>query len=171
MQRALNHLDSGLTALMRLATGVSFLVLMVAVMVQVIGRSLIGSSPGLDRGTDAVRAAVPDRVRRRAVAEVGCAGQCRSGVGIAAGPRPLGVPPAGRAGDPCLCALLLGPAWRYVSIGVRQTSPALGVRMDWIHLSVFVLLAGLLVFAALRIVRMLAGTSDGLPEPAGEVEE
>lgn len=54
-----------------------------------------------------------------------------------------------------LCATLLIPAWKYTEIGVLQTSPALGWRMDFIHASVLVLLAILLLFALIRICTLL----------------
>jgi len=60
-----------------------------------------------------------------------------------------------------LCLILLPSAWFYTSIGWRQTSPALGVRMDWIHASVLLALAGLGLFAAIRVVAMLTGAEDG----------
>nr|WP_272945646.1 TRAP transporter small permease [Thalassospira australica] len=62
------------------------------------------------------------------------------------------------------CLILLSPAWMFVSIGVLQTSPALGVRMDFIHATVFILLAALCLFAVLRIIRIIAGVSDGKAE-------
>ena len=51
-----------------------------------------------------------------------------------------------------------------MSIGVLQTSPALGVRMDFIHATVFILLAVLGLFAVLRMIRVITGVSDGRPE-------
>jgi TRAP-type C4-dicarboxylate transport system permease small subunit len=60
--------------------------------------------------------------------------------------------------------LLVMPAWQFVAIGKWQTSPALGVRMDFVHASVFVLLVLLSLFALLRVVRMIAGVSNGKPE-------
>lgn len=60
-----------------------------------------------------------------------------------------------------LCMILLPSAWFYTSIGWRQTSPALGIRMDWVHASVLVALAGLGLFAAIRAVAMMAGVEDG----------
>ena len=64
------------------------------------------------------------------------------------------------------CAMavyLLSHAWKYVSIGKMQTSPALGVRMDYIHFTVWLMLALLAVFAGLRVLGMLTGTEDGKP--------
>ncbi len=64
------------------------------------------------------------------------------------------------------CALsvyLLSHAWQFVAIGKMQTSPALGVRMDVIHLTVWLMLAFLAVFAGLRVLGMLTGTEDGKP--------
>lgn len=60
-----------------------------------------------------------------------------------------------------LAAYLLPHAWRYVSIGKLQTSPALGVRMDFIHLTVWLTLFGLAVFAVLRIVQMVVLKQSG----------
>ncbi|WP_425100900.1 TRAP transporter small permease [Tropicibacter sp. S64] len=69
----------------------------------------------------------------------------------------------------CALALfLLFHAWRYVAIGKMQTSPALGVRMDFIHFTVWLMLAMLAVFAGLRVLGMLTGTEDGKPVKADE---
>lgn len=62
-----------------------------------------------------------------------------------------------------LAMYLLPHAWRYVAIGKMQTSPALGVRMDFIHFTVWLMLALLAAFAALRVLGMLTGTEDGKP--------
>ena len=67
-----------------------------------------------------------------------------------------------------LCLILIGPAWKYTSIGSRQTSPALGVRMDFVHASVLLLLALLLIFSALRLISMLWGGASGLPKKTGD---
>lgn len=65
----------------------------------------------------------------------------------------------------CIMAvLLIEPAWRFMSIGAIQTSPVLGIRMTWSHAATVVLLAGLGMFAALRVLEMLSGRSDGRPE-------
>ncbi len=65
---------------------------------------------------------------------------------------------------------LLPHAWKYVSIGRMQSAPALGVRMDVAHFTVFLLLAGLALFAVLRCVAMLSGTEDGTPVKPAEEE-
>lgn len=64
---------------------------------------------------------------------------------------------------------LIEPAMRFVSIGQRQTSPVLGIRMNWSHAAVIVLLAGLALFSALRVLEMLTGRADGRAEPLGDV--
>ena len=58
---------------------------------------------------------------------------------------------------------LLPHAWKYVSIGKMQTSPALGVRMDYIHLTIWLTLLGLGIFAALRVLDILFLNSSGKP--------
>lgn len=62
-----------------------------------------------------------------------------------------------------LCVFLIPAAWKYVSIGAFQTSPALGVRMDYIHFSVMALLGLLTLFAGLRIMAMLLSNDSGQP--------
>ncbi|MFT6304322.1 MAG: TRAP-type C4-dicarboxylate transport system permease small subunit [Granulosicoccus sp.] len=62
-----------------------------------------------------------------------------------------------------LCAFLIGPAWKYVSIGAFQTSPAMSLRMDFVHFSVFLLLVILFLFSVLRIVAMVVFAEDGRP--------
>ena len=83
---------------------------------------------------------------------------CRIGTGIAFGILIATVLTA------AFCLVLLSPAWMFVSIGELQTSPALGVRMDFIHVTVFILLALLALFAVLRMIRVITGASDGKPE-------
>ena len=156
--------QNALVAVCRVGTGIGFLVLMFAVTTQVLGRSVFASSPpwteeltryamlwtvafaaGLSFrsgdlvNVDIISEALPGRwpwfLRlTSAIATVG------------------------------LCAALIVPAWRYTSIGVRQTSPVLGISMNWIFASVLVLLILLLIFALLRIISMLSGASDGRPE-------
>lgn len=62
-----------------------------------------------------------------------------------------------------LCLLLIMPAWKFTSIGRLQTSPAMGLRMDFVHASVLVLLCSMTIFAMLRVVELLRGKEDGLP--------
>lgn len=66
---------------------------------------------------------------------------------------------------------LLPFAWKFTAIGSMQTSPALGVRMDFIHASVLLLLVSLALFALIRVISMLWGLSDGLPIRSGHVEK
>ena len=61
-----------------------------------------------------------------------------------------------------LCGWLLLPAWKFVSIGALQTSPAMALRMTYVHFSVFLLLASLFVFSLLRVVFMLFKNDEGL---------
>ncbi|MDG4718836.1 MULTISPECIES: TRAP transporter small permease [Thalassospira] len=151
-------------ALCRIGTGAAFGLLICTVLIQVFSRTFLPSSPvwteELTRHTllflaafgvglsfrngelvnvDIVCEMLPLRVQR-ALAFISA--------GITAG----------------FCLILLSPAWMFVSIGVLQTSPALGVRMDFIHATVFILLVVLGLFAVLRMVRVIAGVSDGKAE-------
>lgn len=67
-----------------------------------------------------------------------------------------------------LAIYLLPHAWRYVSIGKMQTAPALGVRMDFVHVTVWLMLVFLATFAALRVLGMFTGAEDGKPVKADE---
>jgi TRAP-type C4-dicarboxylate transport system permease small subunit len=170
MRRAVAVLDLAAVRLLRFAAGLAFAVLCGAVLVQVVGRSVVGISP--------VWTEELTRFALLWLAACGAGLALRSGdlvnvdLVVEALPRPL--PWAFRL----LAALatlgfalvLLAPAWRFVSIGAWQTSPAMGLRMDWVHLSVWVMLAGLALFAALRVAGMLTGASEGLPEREAEVE-
>jgi len=67
-----------------------------------------------------------------------------------------------------LALYLLPHAWRYVAIGKMQTAPALGIRMDFVHVTVWLMLLGLALFGIVRIVGMLSGVEDGKPHAAQE---
>lgn len=62
------------------------------------------------------------------------------------------------------CVMLLEPAWQFTRIGAIQTAPALGWRMDFIHVSMLIAPLSLLVFSLARIVGMLTGQTDGKPQ-------
>ena len=153
--------------LARIGAGVSFAVLIAAVLVQVGGRA-VGDSPvwteELTRfallytvafgvglafrsgdlvGVDAVSESLPGRWpwRLRLLAALVTAG---------------------------LALYLLPHAWQYVSIGRLQSAPALGVRMDFVHVTVWLLLAVLALFSALRVLGMMSGAEDGRPARAAE---
>jgi len=60
---------------------------------------------------------------------------------------------------------LIIPAWDYMSIGAFQTSPALGWRMTYIYVSVLILIVLLAAFSVMRFIGMLAKTDTGIPNP------
>jgi TRAP-type C4-dicarboxylate transport system permease small subunit len=162
----MRHVDAALaivTALFRALAGIAFAVLIAAVLIQVAGRALgrspvwteeltrfallylaaIGAGLALRTGdlvnVDVFTEMLPERAAwaLRLVSAVSVAG---------------------------LCLYLLPFAWRFVTVGGFQTSPALGVTMSLVHFSVFLMLALLGAFAALRAVAMLTGAADGRPE-------
>ena len=153
-----------LTVIARAATGVSFMVIIVAVVVQLLGRSGVISS--------VVWTEELTRFALLYLAAFGVGLSYRSGnlvnVDIVCEALPEKLAWLLRL----LCAVitrafglvLVNATWLYVSIGARQTAPSLGVRMDWIHASVLVALLSLSLFAALRIIGMLSGTTDGTPD-------
>jgi TRAP-type C4-dicarboxylate transport system permease small subunit len=54
-------------------------------------------------------------------------------------------------------AALIGPAWTFVDIGRLQTSPALQWNMFWVHMAVLIAPVALILGAAERLLRVLAG--------------
>ncbi|WP_159590593.1 TRAP transporter small permease [Chelativorans xinjiangense] len=156
-----NRLHTALITLCRLAVGLSFAILIFAVLVQVLGRSVFSSSP--------VWTEELTRFALLYLAAFGAGLSYRSGdlvnVDIVSEALPGRLPVLLRflsaAATVILCAALILPAWRFTVIGSLQTSPALGWRMSFIHASVLVLIVSLLVFAVMRAVAMLAGRSDG----------
>lgn len=68
-----------------------------------------------------------------------------------------------------LAAVMVVPAWKFVGIGAFQRSPSLRWTMDIIHASVLVLAVILFLFALLRVIGMLAGTDDGRPQRPEEI--
>ena len=152
-----------LVAVSRLATGIAFSVLIFSVLVQVFGRTFSDSPVWTEELT---------RFALLFLAACGVGLSFRTGdlvnVDIVSealpgrGPWVLRLIAAlATAG---LCLMLLGPAWMFTSIGVLQTSPALGWRMDFIHVSVLVMVASLLIFSVLRVINMVLGLTDGRPE-------
>lgn len=158
-------------ALLRAATGLSFAVLIAAVLLQVFARTFMGSSPvwteELTRfallylagfGT-ALSLWTGDLVNVDLVSE-SLPGRAPWTLRLIAALITLG-----------FCVVLIWPAWRFTAIGAMQGSPAMGLRMSWVHATVLLMLVALAVAAAIRVAGMLGGRADGLPEHApGEVE-
>jgi TRAP-type C4-dicarboxylate transport system permease small subunit len=148
--------------LARIGTGLSFAVLIAAVLIQVTGR-LTGFAPvwteELTRFallfTVAFGAGLAFRTGDLVNVDVVCE--------ALPGRLPRLVRLLSAAATAGLALYLLPHAWRYVAIGKMQTSPALGARMDFIHVTVWLMLALLAVFALLRVAGMLAGAEDGKP--------
>lgn len=149
----------------RLATGIAFAVLMVAVLIQIVGR-FIGSSPvwteELTRFALLYLAAFGVGLSFRNGDLVNVDLVCDSLPG--AWPKRLRfISAVATAG---LSLALIAPAWKYTSIGVMQTSPALGWRMDFLHATMLVLLVSLAIFSLARALEMLLGQSEGRPPQA-----
>ena len=152
-----------LTLVSRFATGIAFAVLMGAVLIQVLGRTVLSDSPvwteELTRFALLYLAAFGAGLSLRSGDLVNVDLVCESLPGL--WPRRLRLFSA--LATALLCAVLLLPAWNYTAIGALQTSPALGWRMDFVHASILILLASLMIFALARAAAMLTGVSDGRP--------
>lgn len=148
-------------ALMRVLVGIAFAVLLVTVLIQVSGRSFFASSP--------VWTEELTRFALLFMVAFGVGVSLRNGdlVNVDVIVEALPPRPAFALRLLCalltvaLCAILIWPAWRFTAIGALQTSPALGLRMTFVHASVLILIAALGFFALVRAVGMIAGWDDG----------
>ncbi|MEO0384351.1 MAG: TRAP transporter small permease subunit [Pseudomonadota bacterium] len=158
----MQRVEKAIVVIAKIGVGVSFAVLIGAVLTQVLGRTF-GSSPvwteELTRFAMLFTVAFGAGLALRSSDMVNVDIVCES----LPGRWPWRLRLFSAAATAVLCAILIPAAWRYVSIGALQTSPALGVRMNIIHFSVFALLVGLLLFAALRVVAMIWLGSEGQP--------
>jgi TRAP-type transport system small permease protein len=153
----------------RAVVGIAFAVLSASVIIQVLGRTVLESSP--------VWTEELTRFALLYLAAFGAGLSYRTGdlvnVDIVCealpGRWPWFLRLVSAIATSVLCVVLLYAAWRFTSIGAMQTSPALGWRMDFLHGSILVLLLSLLVFTLLRVVRMLTGASDGKPVASEEI--
>lgn len=144
----------------RFAVGASFLVLMIAVLIQVLGRSVFSDSP--------VWTEELTRFALLFLAAFGAGLSYHNGelVNVTlvcdALPKPLQkllrlfttIVTAG------LCMLLIMPAWKFTSIGSMQTSPALGWHMNFIHVTVLILLSSLMLFSVFAIAKIFIQTDE-----------
>lgn len=159
----MQRLSDILVAVCRVGTAIAFLVLIGTVLTQVIGRSVVNSSPPWTE----------ELTRYSMLWMIACAAglSFRSGdlvnVDILSDALPGRWPWLMRLVSALatagLCAVLIYPAWRYMAIGVRQTSPVLTISMNFIYASVLAVLVLLLVFSLVRVMGMLTGATDGRP--------
>ncbi|CAM5211739.1 hypothetical protein CDEN61S_03194 [Castellaniella denitrificans] len=148
----------------RFLAGLSFFIIIAAVVIQLVGRNLLDDSP---LWTEEL-----SRFGLLFLTAFGLGPSLRSGDLVNVdlfceglkGRKPWILRLVSATITALFCALLLGPAWQFTAIGSIQTSPALGWRMDFIHVSMLIALATLLAYAAARIVGMLRGTTDGLSD-------
>ena len=166
MKRA-DRLVDFIVLLARIGAGVSFAVLIAAVLIQVVGR-FVGNSPvwteELTRYALLFSVAFGAGLSFRTGDLVNVDVVCESLPGRAPWMLRLfaAIVTAG------LALYLLPHAWKYVSIGKMQTAPALGIKMHYVHFTVWLMLALLALFACLRVVGMLTGTEDGKPRKPEE---
>ena len=156
-------------AVSRAVVGIAFAVLSASVIIQVLGRTVLQSSPvwteELTRFSLLYLAAFGAGLSYRTGDLVNVDIVCEA----LPGRWPWILRLVSAIATAALCAILIWAAWRFTAIGAMQTSPALGWRMDFLHGSILVLLLSLLVFSLLRVVRMLTGASDGKPVPPEEI--
>ncbi|CTQ61371.1 TRAP transporter small permease [Roseibium album] len=148
-----------LELLCRIGVFVAFMVLILAVLTQVLGRT-IGDSP-----------VWTEELTRFALIYMTALGV---GLGLMSGdlvnvdivcdtlpdPWPRILRLVASLATAFLAAILLPGAWKYVQIGLLQKSPAMGLQMSFIHFSVFLLFLLLLAFAMVRAVLTLLSADE-----------
>ena len=161
--RFVQLLENAVIAVFRVLVGIAFLVLIVAVLVQVIGR-LSGASP--------VWTEELTRFALLYLAAIGAGLSLRTGDLVNVDVVCESMPPRIAWGLRLISAVLVAAlglyllpmAWQYTRIGTFQTSPALGLQMSYVHFTMFLMLALLAFFAVLRVLGMIAGTTNGRPD-------
>lgn len=162
MTRVISRFTDAVVLVARVGAGLAFAILIGTVLIQVIGRST---------GVSAVWTEELTRYALLYMVAFGAGLAFRTGdlvnvdVVCESLPRPLPwllrlLCAAATAG---LAIFLLAGALRFTSIGAMQTSPALGMPMTYAHITVWLLLVLLAIFAALRVIGMLSRTESGLP--------
>lgn len=161
----LDRLDKWFVRIVRLGVGLSFSILILAVAIQVLGR-LYGSAP--------VWTEELTRYALLYTIAFGSGLALRSGdlvnVNMVCDSLPGNLPRVFRLISAlltfALCAYLLPFAWKYVSIGGLQTSPALGLRMDFVHFTIWLTLLGLALFSCRQFARDVLSSEkpDARPE-------
>lgn len=152
----LNAIESFLLKLFRFCIGIAFFILIAAVTVQVLGRTL---------GTSPVWTEELTRFALLYLAAIGAGLSFKSGelVNVDVFCESFGEIWSKRMRlisailTALMCSMLAMPAWRFVSIGKLQTSPAMGLQMTYAHFSVFALIVILFIFSILRILIMVLG--------------
>ncbi|PTV97400.1 TRAP-type C4-dicarboxylate transport system permease small subunit [Rhodobacter aestuarii] len=164
MQRLIKTLSLGLTWVARIATGLAFLVIIIAVVIQLLGRS--GVIDSVIWSEELTRFALLWLVAFGAGLGLRSGALVNVDIFCEALPEPW--PWRLRLFSAALTAVfafsLLPSAAFFMRIGARQTAPALGIHMNWIHASALVTLAVLGTVATLRVIGMLAGTEKGRPD-------
>jgi TRAP-type C4-dicarboxylate transport system permease small subunit len=165
----MSKIESIAYTICRIGVGISFLVLILTVLTQVLGRTF-GTSPvwteELTRFAMLYMVAFGAGLSLRSGDLVNVDVVCESMPGK--WPWRLRLISAAITG--ALCGYLIAPAWKYVSIGAMQTSPAMTLRMDFVHLSVFGLLATLFLFSVFRLYRMVFAGEDGKADIREELD-
>lgn len=158
----------GLEGLCRLLILVAFLLLSASVLLQVFARTFLSTAP-----------VWTEELTRFCLIYIGALGAglaLRSGdmvnVDLLCESLPGRWPWRLRLVSAVLTALFAGglvaAAWQYTRVGLRQTAPSLGWRMDFLHVTMLILFVTLGLWALMRIFEMLAGRHDGRAIPISE---
>jgi TRAP-type C4-dicarboxylate transport system permease small subunit len=151
----LKSASAGMIRLAEILVGLAFLVLIISVTIQVVGRSALFDSP-----------VWTEELTRFALLYLTAFGVGLSylrgdlvNVDVVCESLPGRIPWFLRLVSAViiivLSVALMWPAWKFTEIGAFQTSPALGWRMDYIHGSMLVLLGILVLFSLIRVCSLV----------------
>lgn len=153
----MNNAKTLIVQVSRAVVGIAFLVLMGAVILQVVGRWLSDSPVWTEELT---------RFALLFLAAFGAGLSYRSGDLVNVDLLHSILPPLWRKrlqlfaalATATLCIFLIIPASKFTAVGALQTSPALSWPMHFIYVSVFILIASLLVFSLLHAWQLWQGS-------------
>ena len=165
----LERIEAAIVFVTRACVGIAFAVMIAAVLVQVVGRT-VGSSP--------VWTEELTRFALLWMVAFGVGLSLRTGdlvnVDIVCESLPKPLPAVLRFISALIMLgfslLLIPEAFKFFGIGSFQKSPAMGMRMDVMHAITIVLLALLGLFALMRVIDMLRGKDRGPHHFEGSIE-
>ncbi|QDL91360.1 TRAP transporter small permease [Paroceanicella profunda] len=153
----MQRLVSLMVTVSRAAVGITFLLLIGTVLLQVFARTFLPGSP--------IWTEELSRAALMFLAACGVGLSIRSGdlvnVDLVVSMLPRNARRVALGLSAALTAVLAGlmilPALKFMKVGAMQTAPALGVHMNWIYLAMPVFAVSLCLFAVLAVLEIIGG--------------
>ncbi len=148
----------------RAAVGLAFTVLAGSVLLQVAARTFLPQSPVWTE--ELTRFALLYMVAFGAGLSLRSGDLVNVDIVLEMVPRPVrrGLEVAGAAATAVFALILISPSLKFMQVGVFQTSPALGWRMDWVFASMLLAVLMLALFGVVRAVDVARGKTPSLSD-------